>query len=371
MAEHKKIALVHDWILGLGGAERVLKVFHEMWPEAPIYTFFYNPQFTKNFLPGAEIRPSAWQKYFNFLPHKFFTPFLPLAAESWDLSEFDLVISSSVAFSKGLILRPKTKHLCYCYSPTRFLWDWRLEYKEHVSRSRNQGWIISLLQHFLRIGDRQASARVDQFVAISQNVQSRIKKYYRREATVIYPPLTLDESLPKNHYCHLPLTNYFLMVSRLFPHKNIDIAIEAFNKLEWPLLIVGDGPEYHRLKSKIEHRKLIKMERRVNDSQLALYYLHAKAFILPQEEDFGLTPLEAMSFGKPVLALRRGGALEYIQEGVNGEWFDDPHPAVLADGVRRLAENFSRYDPLVIKKNAERFSRERFEREIRSLTARV
>lgn len=361
-----KLALVHDWILGVGGAERVLKVFHEMWPEAPIYTFFHNPQFTKSFLPGAEIRPSALQRYFNFLPHKFFTPFLPLAAESWDMSEFDLVISSSIAFSKGLILKPKTKHLCYCYSPTRFLWDWHLEYKNYESRIMSQGWIISLLQHFLRIWDRQASTRVDQFVAISKNVQARIKKYYRREATVIYPPLTLSDSLPKDHFCHLPLTNYFLIVSRLFPHKNIGIAIEAFNKLEWPLLIVGDGPEYHHLKSKIKHPDLIKIERGVSDSQLALYYFHAKAFILPQEEDFGLTPLEAMSFGKPVLALRRGGALEYIQEGVNGEWFDDPHPAVLANGVRRLTENFPHYDQLAIKKTAERFSRQRFEEAIRT-----
>lgn len=363
MGNPKKIALVHDWLLGLGGAERVLKVFHEMWPEAPIYTFFYNEKFVQNFLPEADIRPSFLQKFYHLLPHKLFTPFLPLAVESWDLSEFDLVISSSIAFSKGLILKPKTKHLCYCYSPTRFLWDWHREYLELTTWNLQLG--TRILQHFLRIWDRQASTRVDQFAAISKNVQERIKKYYRREATVIYPPLTLDENWPKNHYGHLPLTNYFLMVSRLFPHKNIDIAIEAFNKLEWPLLIVGDGPEYYRLKSKIDHPQLIKIERRADDSQLALYYFHAKAFILPQEEDFGLTPLEAMSFGKPVLALRRGGALEYIQEGVNGEFFADPHPAVLADGVRRLTENFPHYDPLAIKKTVERFSRERFEKAIR------
>lgn len=361
MGNPKKIALVHDWLLGLGGAERVLKVFHEMWPEAPIYTFFHNPKFTKSFLPKAEIRPSAWQKYFSILPHKFLTPFLPLAVESWDMSEFDLVISSSIAFSKGLILKPKTKHLCYCYSPTRFLWDWHREYLELTTWNLQLG--TRILQHFLRIWDRQASTRVDQFLAISRNVQERIKKYYRRDSTVIYPPLINLNSGVISSKLQVP-SDYFLIVSRLFRHKNIDVAIEAFNKLGWPLMIVGDGPEYRHLQAIIENHHLIKIKKAMTDAELAPYYLHAKAFILPQEEDFGLTPLEAMSFGKPVLALRRGGALEYIKEGVNGEWFDEPHPAVLADGVRRLAENFSQYDPLEIKKTAERFSRQRFEREI-------
>ncbi|MDO8495337.1 MAG: glycosyltransferase [bacterium] len=354
-----KIAIVHDWLLGLGGAERTLKVFHEMFPEAPIYTFFHNEKFTKEFLPQAQIKPSALQKWYNLTGrHRWLLPFLPMTAEAWDFSEYDLVISSSIAFSKGLVLKPRTKHLSYCYSPTRFLWDWNHEYEQ-------RGWVFSLMRHFLRIWDRQSSHRVDQFVAISKNVQSRIKKYYGRDSTVIYPPLTLPiPSLLSSDRTKINRDDYFLIVSRLFPHKNIEIAIEAFNKLGWPLVIVGSGPEYKRLRAMITNPSKIRMVGEVTDTDLATYYLHAKAFILPQEEDFGLTPLEAMSYGKPVLALRRGGALEYILEGINGEFFDDPHPATLADGARRLSDKYAQYSPLDIKKTAERFSRERFEEEM-------
>lgn len=405
-----KVALTHDWLLGLGGAERTLKVLHEMFPQAPIYTFFYNKKFTDKFLPNAEIKSSFLQKFYktNIVNHKIFLPILPIAAESFDLSVYDLVISSSIAFSKGLVLKPKTKHVCYCYSPTRFLWDW------HNEHNKNQKTALAkVAQHFLRIWDRSSADRVDKFIAISKNVQQRIKKYYNRDSQVIYPPVTLVNSgfadtafsvrSPrssggacsqfaqgsggvKNNYtppdqATLGLTatlkavsakpqttqDYFLIVSRLFPHKNIGIAIQAFNKLELPLLIIGEGPEHGKLKRLIENKKLIKLSGHVPDEQLPHYYANAKAFIMPQEEDFGLTPIEAMQFGKPVLALKRGGALEYVLEGINGEFFEDPHPAVLADGVRRLNENYKNYSPLVIKKTAERFSRQRFEREIREI----
>lgn len=366
---HKKIALVHDWLLSLGGAERTLKVLHEMFPEAPVYTFFYNKKFTDDFLPNAQIRSSFIQNLYKLriFNHKLFLPFLPIAAESFDLSEYDLVISSSIAFSKGLILKPKTKHICYCYSPTRFLWDWHNEYNQ---QNQNNGWPVKVVQHFLRIWDRQAANRVDQFVAISKNIQRRIKKYYGRESIVIYPPAQrFDPGSSKKSNLEIR-PDYFLIVSRLFPHKNIDIAIKAFNKLDLPLVVIGSGPEYGRLKKMIEDKSMIKLLEEVPDEELAGYYANAKALIMPQEEDFGLTPLEAMSFGKPTLALHRGGALEYVLENINGEFFDDPHPAVLADGVRRLNESYQNYSPLVIKKTAERFSRSRFEEEIRNLITR-
>ncbi|MBI2677003.1 MAG: glycosyltransferase [Candidatus Yanofskybacteria bacterium] len=394
--KNKKIALVHDWILSLGGAERVLKVLHEMFPEAPIYTFFYNKKFTDKFLPEAKIKSSFLQKLYKlkFVNHKLFLPLLPVAAESFDLSQYDLVISSSIAFSKGLILKPKTRHICYCYSPTRFLWDWNKEYQTQSEKRKTQNFRISILQHFLRIWDRSAADRVDEFIAISKNVQQRIKKYYNRDSIVIYPPTqdfhhSTSSDLRKSQrdfliaqsgsscqepgtfcesakHCDSSLKDYFLIVSRLFPHKNIDIAIRAFNKLELPLVIVGSGPEYKKLKSMIENKKMIKMAGEVSDEDLIKYYQGAKAFIMPQEEDFGLTPLEAMQFGKPVLALKRGGALEYIEEGINGEFFEDPHPAVLADGVRRLNENYESYHPEEIKISAEKFSRQRFKEEIKN-----
>ena len=226
---------------------------------------------------------------------------------------------------------------------------------------------MSIVQHFLRIWDRHASTRVDQFIAISENVRQRIQKYYHQDSVVIYPPVDVLRSGLKTSTItnySLPTTNYFLIVSRLYKHKNMDIAIKAFNKLEWPLVIIGDGPEYKNLKSQISNLKNVKMLGFVPDKDIPSYYQNCLAFIMPQEEDFGITPIEAMSYGKPVLALKRGGALEYVQEGVNGEFFDDPTEEVLADGVRRLKQNLQNYNSVEIKKSAERYSADRFKKEI-------
>lgn len=360
--QNQKIALVHDWLLGMGGAEKTLRALHEIFPQAPVYTLFYNKKFTDWFLPRAEIRPTFVQKFYRaFHGHKLLTPFLPIAIESIDLSDFDLVISSSVAFAKGLILKPRTKHICYCYSPTRQLWDWHAEYKQEPHLAPR--WLTSLTQHLLRIWDRHASTRVDQFIAISENVRHRIQKYYHRDSTVIYPPVNVwklnfqtsgDIVSSKDLRC---LKNYFLIVSRLFKHKNIDIAIKAFNKLEWPLVIVGDGPEYKNIK-KIAG-PTVKMLGYQSDEIVQQHYANCLAFIMPQEEDFGITPIEAMGYGKPVLALKCGGALEYIEEGVNGEFFDDPTEEVLADGIRRIKQKLPNYDPETIKKKTPRDSRQK------------
>lgn len=358
---------MHDWLLGIGGAEKTLKTLHDIFPQAPIYTLFHNKNFTDKFLPQADIRTSYLQKPYYWLGHhKLLTPLLPMAIESLDFSKFDLVISSSVAFSKGLILKPRTKHICYCYSPTRQLWDWQIEYKKESGRIPRLASLI--LQHLFRIWDRHASTRVDYFVAISENVRQRIKKYYHRDSAVIYPPVNVSKSsfqtLTKKES-----DTYFLIVSRLFKHKNIDIAVKAFNKLGWPLVIIGDGPELKHLK-KIAAGN-IRLLGYQPDEIVHKYYTNCRAFIMPQEEDFGITPIEAMSYGKPVLALARGGALEYIREGINGELFEDPTEEVLADGVRRLVQNLDRYDKNKIKETAKRFSEERFKKEIADLVSIV
>jgi len=362
-----RIALVHDWLNNLSGAERVLFELHKIFPDAPIYTLFADKKFTSRYLPNAEIRTS----FLNRVPfvnkkHRYLAPIMPTAIESLDLSDFDVVISSSAVFSKGLVLKPKTKHICYCYSPTRQIWD--LSSADNDTKSN----LYSLSQHLLRIWDRQASDRVDQFVAISNHVRDRIKKYYRKDAVVIYPPVNIDSRLkhidyrinPKSKIQNLKSGDYYLIVSRLFPHKNIDVAIEAFQKLNLPLVIVGTGPEYKNLKSQITNHKSIKLLGFVSDEKLPAYYQNCRAFIMPQEEDFGLTPVEAMFFGKPVLALKKGGAVETIIEGQTGEFFDDPIPEGLADGVRRLNENYSKYKPEIIKSQAQKFSVENFKEEI-------
>src|SRR3989344_5481442 len=357
-----RIAFVHDWLNNLGGAERVLVELHKIFPDAPIYVLFSNKKFVREFLPDAEIRASSLQKIplINRL-YKYLFFLMPPAIESFDLSGFDIVISSSVIFSKGLVLKPKTKHICYCYSPTRFLLD------RHAENS-NQGRLAGLSRHLLRIWDRQASDRVDEFVAISKTVQARIKKDYGKESQVIYPPLpitTLNVVMTKS----VDNLGYYLIVSRLFPHKNIDVAIDAFNKLGYELVVIGDGPAKNDLKKMAG--KNIKILGYKKDAEVRDYYRNCKAFIMPQEEDFGLTPLEAMSFGKPVLALRKGGALETVAENITGEFFDDPIPEALADGVRRLNKNYKNYNPLIIRKWAEKFSRDRFRKEMLKLVNEI
>lgn len=358
-----KIALVHDWLVNLSGAERVLFELHKILPEAPIYTLFASKKFVRQYLPDAYVRPS----FLQLIPgitriYKKFFFLMPVAIESFDLSDFDLVISSSAIFSKGLVLKPKTRHICYCYSPTRQVWDLHYNHAKENNFTR-------IAQHLFRLWDRHASDRVDEFVAISEHVQRRIRKYYRRDAVIIYPPVIIQNSKIKieNYDSKLKINDYYLIVSRLYKHKNIDIAIEAFNKLNLPLVIIGTGPERKKLEAKIEKGKNIKLIGFVSDEELPYYYANCRAFIMPQEEDFGITPIEAMSYGKPVIALGKGGALETIIKGKTGEFFDDPIPEGLADGTRRLNDNYKNYDSQFIKNHATKFSAERFRKEINNL----
>ncbi len=337
-----KIALVHDWIAGIAGDVRVLNALQEMYPDADVF-----------FLSQGK-------------PSPFLLPFLPSRVESLDLSDYDLVISTGSIFSKGLILRPKTYHINYCHSPTRQVWD--------LSHSYNH----KIFQHFLRIWDRQASTRVDRYIANSAHVQARIKKYYQRDADIIYPPVSKSSDSHSSkafqsatgarkqvkisaeiyeRFAEGLSRDYYLIVSRLYKHKNIDIAIKAFNKLGWHLVIIGEGPEYSRLKALAG--PTISMLGYQPDEVVAGHYEHCRAFVMPQDEDFGIAPVEALMHGKPVLALRAGGALEYVQEGTNGLFFDDPHEAILADGVRRLRE--LNFDPEKIKQSVEKFSWQKFQ----------
>ncbi len=364
-----KLALVHDWLRGIGGAERVLVELHRMFPEAPIYTLFYDPKFVMQWLPDVDIRSSFLQR----IPlitrlYSLFSWLMPSAIESFDLSDFDTVLSSSAIFSKGLVLKPSTKHICYCYSPTRFAWDWHAEY----SNDKDISWSGLVFQHLFRLWDRAAADRVDQFIAISKTVQARIKKYYGAESIVIYPATSI-----KNQVSSIEVSNknikhsvfnivfnssYFLIVSRLYKYKNIDIAIEAFNKLGYSLVIIGGGQDRKRLERLAS--KNITFLGEQDDSVLGAYYNACRAFIMPQEEDFGLTAVEAMSFGKPVIALRRGGATETLIEGHTGEFFQDPIPEALVDAIRRFNENYPNYDSNTIKTHASFFSPEKFKTEI-------
>jgi len=381
-----KIALVHDFLTYFGGAERVLMSLHQLYPKAPIYTLLYDEKKMKKYFPEAKIRTSFINKFPKFIRKrkKYLLPFLPTAAETFDLRDFDIVISSSGSFVKGIITKPKTIHICYCHTPTRFLWDWHYNYLKENKVGRLKKIFLIPLLHYLRMWDKTAAERVDYFIANSENTAKRIKKFYNRESEVIYPPAVVPHlTSPKKGGIIAPLrgeqvlpllggvrgginNNYFLIVSRLTPYKKIDVAIEAFNKLELPLVIIGDGGDRKRLEKMAE--KNIKFLGFQPEEKIAEYYQNCQAFIFPGEDDFGITPVEAMSFGKPVLAYRKGGALETIIEGETGEFFDDPIPEILADGVRRIKNNCDNYDAEKIKKQARKFSEEEFRRKIKKFT---
>jgi len=364
-----KTVLVHDYLIRFGGAERVLLSLKKIFPEAPIYTLLYDKEKMSQYFPGTEIRSSFLEK----LPgvkkyYRLLAPLMPATVESFDLRDFDLVISSSSAFAKGLVLRPKVIHICYCHNPTRFLWDYTYQYNGGPSFLRR------MLIHYLRLWDKAAANRVDYFIANSKITARRIKKYYGREAKVIYPSTgtvlegqsSRSRTIPQG--LSLP-SEYFLIVSQLTPYKRIDLAIDAFNKLELPLIIIGEGRHKKRLQKMA--RPNIRFLGWQSDEVVRHYYQNCTAFIFPGEDDFGITPVEAMSFGKPVLAYRQGGVTETILENITGEFFDDPAAEALADGIRRLRLNLKDYSPLLIRKRAEKFSPERFEKEIKEFIKEV
>ena len=365
-----KIAIVHDFLTYFGGAERVLASLHDLYPEAPIYTLLYDKDKMKRYFPDAKIRTSFLNKLPKFIRKrkKYLLPLMPTAAETFDLRDFDIVISSSNSFAKGIITKPKTVHICYCHAPTRFLWDWHYNYlNENKIKGIKKVLMLPFL-HYMRMWDKSASERVDQFIANSQNTADKIKKFYRRESVVIYPP-AITGKLKVHKVKSQKSDNYFLIVSRLSPYKRIDIAVEAFNKLGLPLIIIGDGQDRKRLEKMAE--KNIKFLGFQPDEKLGQYYQNCYAFIFPGEDDFGITPVEAMSFGKPVLAFRKGGLIETIIEGITGEFFDDPIPEILADGIRRLKNNYNNYNPEKIAAYAEKFSKKKFKKDIKNIVEKL
>jgi len=339
----------------------------EIFPKADIYTLIYDSKKMSKYFQDTKINTSFLQKFpFSRKIYRFLVPLMPATVESLDLRDYDLVISSSSAFIKGLVLRPKTIHICYCHNPARFLWDYAPEYNKGASIFRK------ILLHYLRMWDRSAANRVDYFIANSKITAQRIGKYYNRESRVIYPPVEIDRTNPGmgNFSPVIDLDKeYFLIVSQLTPYKKIDLAIDAFNKLELPLVIIGQGRDRKRLEKMV--RPNIKFLGWQSDGVVEEYLKNCTAFIFSGEDDFGIAPVEAMLYGKPVLAYRKGGVTETVIESVTGEFFDDLSPEALADGIRRLKMNLASYSPLVIKKRAEKFSKENFEKNIKEFVIKV
>ncbi len=355
------IALVHELLTMRGGAERVLRVLADMFPEAPIYTLLYDERTLGDWFPRERVRTSQLQKraWLSTNHHLYLRRF-PAAVEAWDFSAFDLVISASSAFTHGIITNGKPKHLCYVHSPARYLWDRTHDVQAHAASGMLgplKHWYLSRTFHPLRVWDSEAADRPDALLAASHEVQRRIELYWRRPSDVVQPPI--DDhwlSLSPTNY-NLPTTTYFLVVSTLAHYKRIDIAIDACNQLKMPLKIVGDGPALSSLK-RIAGPTIEFLGYRPHEELRALY-ANARATLFPGEEDFGLVPLESMACGTPVIAYGMGGAQETVMERVTGTFFQEPTAVSLAGAIEQF--DSSAYDREALRTHAAKFSRTRFE----------
>ena len=348
-----KLAIIHDYLNQYGGAERVLEILHGLYPDAPIYTSIYDPAAMPEAYRQWDIRTSFMQRLPGVMGrHQLYLPFYPLAFEGFDLSEYDVVLSNSSAWSKGVMTTPSTLHLCYCLTPMRWVWN----YRDYVQRERFGKPIRMMLpavMNWLRCWDRVSADSVDEFATISRAVAARVAKYYRRDSEVIYPPVDTESFLPTDGH-----DDYFLVVSRLIPYKRIDIAVEAFNKLGLPLVVIGDGRDRRALEAGAG--KNIRFLGKVPDAEVKRYFSRCRAFIFPGEEDFGITPVEAQASGRPVIAYAGGGALDTVIDGVTGKLFNPQTAEGLAAAVASFDDR--EYDPAIVRQNAERFSTANFER---------
>ena len=353
-----KIALVHDMLVQEGGQERVLRALQKLFPESPTFVLIYDREKKEKFYPLQDVRstflqnlPAVEKKY------QWYLPLMSTAIESHNLKDFDLIFSSSSSFAKGVLVHPPARHLCYCHTPTRYLWsDWR----GYVEDLPYPAWVKKILPFYLsqlRRWDFNAAQRVDHFLANSQTVKERIKRYYGRSSEVIYPPVEVDK-----FYISSAPGNFYLAGGRLVPYKRYDLVVRAFNKLNLPLKIFGVGPEMKQLKQLAKPN--IEFLGYVTDEEKARLFADCLAFINPQEEDFGMTMVEAMAAGRPVIAFRACGALEIVKAGETGVFFDDQEWEDLANTIIHFDP--AQFNPQLIRGQAQQFSPFNFQNKIKA-----
>ena len=367
------VAFVHDFLLYYGGAERVLKELSNIYKDAPIYALLKNvenKELVEDFKMNDDriVMTSFLQKFPKFLRkrHKWLVPFMPTAVETFDLRDYDVVISSSSAFAKGVVVKSKVKHICYMHAPMRYVWDWNREYLEESKLKGKAKLFTRFFLNYLRMWDRISAERPDHLIANSKYTAERIKKYYRRESIVIHPPVDVEKFTPTKEN-----SGYFLTVGRLVSYKRVDLLIQVFQKLKLPLVVVGEGPEKEKLQKMTKGEELIKVLGWVSDEKKIKLMEQSRAFITATEDDFNITAVEAMAAGKPVIALEKGGTAETVVKGVTGEFFKIATMEMIADAIGRFIENENNYNHQQIRSHAEKFSSKIFKEKIKNFVENI
>jgi glycosyltransferase involved in cell wall biosynthesis len=357
-----KIALVHDYLVQVGGAEKVLECFTELFPRASIYTLVYEKKLMHGMFEGKNIKTSFLQNIpFSRKKHRIFPQFMPMAIEQFDFSNYDIVLSDSSSFAKGIITSPETLHICYMHTPMRFAWDDCQKYTSDFDLPSLIKKLVPFAMNYIRIWDRISADRPDKIIANSNFVARRIKKYYKRDSLVIHPPIDVDR-----FHASEKCGDYFLLVGRFMAYKKFDIVIEAFNQIGLKLKIIGRGPEDKRLKAMAGEN--IEFLGRVSDDEIAEYYSKCRAFLFSQEEDFGLVAIEAMASGRPIIAYRGGDIPEHMEEGKTGVFFEEQTAQAIATAVKKF--DYFDYDPIYIREKAKKFDKSVFKAKIKEYVER-
>jgi len=353
MTTRRRVAIIHYWLIGMRGGERVLERLLHLFPEADIFTHVYDPSAVSETIRSRRVRTTFIQKLPGALRHyQKYLPLMPMALEELDLGAYDLVISSESGPAKGVITAPGALHVCYCHSPMRYLWDHYPAYRDAAGPLARL--IMPWAFHALRTWDTTSAARVDRIVANSSFVRARIHKAWRRDAVVVHPPVDTALFRPSAE-----VDGRWLWVGQMTPYKRADLAVDAFNALGHPLLMVGDGEMAPALRRRA--RSNITIVPRLSFAELRRAYARCRALVFTPEEDFGLTPVEAMASGRPVLAYGRGGAMDTVQAGSTGVFFEEQTRESLIDGVERLDRWLPQFDSAAAVRSAARFSPEVFD----------
>jgi glycosyltransferase involved in cell wall biosynthesis len=357
-----KIAIVHDWLVTYAGAERLLEQIINIYPEADLFSLVdFLPKEKRFFIKNKTVKtsfiqhlPFAKRKYRNYLP------LMPFAIEQFNLSEYDLIISVSHAVAKGVKTHRNQKHICVCCSPIRYVWDLREQYLKETGLNLGvKGFLANWMLDRIKKWDIKTLDRVDEFVAISEYIKKRIKRNYNRDSFVLYPPVSMEKFEVREDK-----EDFYLIASRMVPYKKMPLIVEAFSKMpDKNLIVIGEGPEFKKAKSRATSN--VKILGYQDDETLKKYMQKAKAFVFAAEEDFGIVPVEIQACGTPVIAYSRGGALETVVPNETGIFFNEQTVESLIDSINYFEKNVNKFNPVKIRKNAERFSVQIFRKEFK------